>query len=382
MKAPPLLELRGVQVDRGGVRVLDVPAFAIGAGELVALLGPNGSGKTTLLLSMMALLPRAAGKLLWRGADVATERDALAARRRMAMILQEPLLFDDTVEGNVASGLRLRGVARGELRTRVAACLERLGLAPLAGRSARALSGGEARRVSLARALVLDPELVLLDEPFANLDARTREAMTELLERTLRETRTAAVLVTHDATEALRLSYRIAVMSGGEIVQAGPPAAVVNEPASALVASTVGMETIVEAVVARSARGELVASVAGKEIHALGDAAAGEAIYACIRPEHVTLERADPSGASSARNVFPATVTAVSPVGPYLKVKLDCGFPLVASVTGESFAALGLARGVPVFASVKATAIHVIRKGDAAGRDGRAESAATRDRAR
>ncbi len=361
--APTLVELRGLRVDRGGVRVLDVASFRIAEGELVALLGPNGSGKTTLLLSVMGLLPRAAGQLLWRGAEVATERDALALRRRTAMILQEPLLFDDTVAGNVASGLRLRGLPRAEVRDRVAACLDRFDLAALAGRSARALSGGEARRVSLARALVLDPEVVLLDEPFANLDARTREGITDGLERTLRETRTAAVLVTHDATEALRLSDRIAVMHRGEIVQSGPPAQVLNEPASELVASTVGMETILEGVVARSARGELVASVAGREIHALGDAPPGDGIYLCIRPENVTLERADPSGSSSARNVFQASVTGVSPVGPYLKVKLDCGFPLVASVTGESFATLELARGRTVFASVKATAIHVIRKG-------------------
>jgi tungstate transport system ATP-binding protein len=363
---PPLVELRGVRVDRGGVRVLDVPAFAIAEGELVALLGPNGSGKTTLLLSLMGLLPRAQGGLLWRGAEVASERDALAARRRMAMILQEPLLFDDSVADNVAAGLRLRGLPRDEVRERVGAALERFGLAAIARRSARTLSGGEARRVSLARALVLAPELVLLDEPFANLDARTREAITDGLERTLRETRTAAVLVTHDATEALRLSDRIAVMHRGEIVQSGPPAAVLNEPVSELVASTVGMETILEGVVSRSAGGELVAAVAGREVHALGDAAAGDAVYLCIRPENVTVERADPRGSSSARNVFPATVSASSPVGPYLKVKLDCGFPLVASVTGESFAALELGRGRTVYASVKATAIHVIRKADAA----------------
>ena len=362
--SPPLVELQGVRVDRGGVRVLDVPAFRLAEGELVALLGPNGAGKTTLLLSLMGLLPRAAGQLLWRGAEVVTERDALAARRRMAMILQEPLLFDDSVAGNVAAGLRIRGVPRAEVRERVAAALRRFELAALAGRSARALSGGEARRVSLARALVLEPELVLLDEPFANLDARTREAITDGLERTLRETRTAAVLVTHDATEALRLSDRIAVMHRGEIVQSGAPAQVLNEPASELVASTVGMETILEGVVSRSAGGELVASVGGRELHALGDAAAGDGIYLCIRPENVTVERADPSGSSSARNVFPAIVTGTSPVGPYLKVKLDCGFPLVASVTGESFAALELARGRAVFASVKATAVHVIRRGE------------------
>ncbi|HET8542562.1 MAG TPA: ABC transporter ATP-binding protein [Anaeromyxobacter sp.] len=367
MTAPAcIVELSGVRVERGGVRVLDVPAFGIAEREIVALLGPNGAGKTSLLLSLMALLPRAAGRLLWRGAEVATARDALAARRRMAMILQEPLLFDDTVEGNVASGLRLRGVRRAEARERVAAALARLGLGAIARRSARALSAGEARRVSIARALVLEPEVVLLDEPFANLDARTREAITDGLERTLRETGTAAVLVTHDPAEALRLSDRIAVMSGGAIVQAGPPAEVVNEPASELVASYVGMETVLEGVVVRSAGGELVASVAGRDVHALGAASAGEAVYCCIRPEHVLVESVDPSGSSSARNVFPARVTAISPAGPYLKVKLDCGFPLVASVTGESFAALRLARGREVFASFKATAIHVIRKGEAA----------------
>ncbi len=364
MSTPPLLELRGLRVDRGGVRVLDVPGFAIAEGELVALLGPNGSGKTTLLLSMMGLLPRTAGRLLWRGAEVASEREALDARRRMAMILQEPLLFDDTVAGNVAAGLRLRRMSRAEVRDRVRAALARFGLDGLAGRSARALSGGEARRVSLARALVLEPDLVLLDEPFANLDARTREGITDGLERTLRETRTAAVLVTHDATEALRLSDRIAVMHAGAIVQSGPPAAVLNEPASELVASTVGMETVLEAVVTGSGGGELVAAVAGREVHALGDAAPGDAIYLCIRPENVLVERADPSGSSSARNVFPSTVTSTSPVGPYLKVKLDCGFPLVASVTGESCAPRGHARGATVFASVKATAIHVLRKGE------------------
>ncbi len=359
---PPLLELAGLLVDRGGVRVLDVPAFRIAEGELVALLGPNGSGKTTLLLSMMGLLPRAAGRLRWRGAEVATERDALAARRRMAMILQDPLLFDDTVEGNVASGLRLRRLPRAEVRARVAATLDRLDLAALARRSARSLSGGEARRVSLARALVLEPELVLLDEPFTNLDARTREAITDGLERTLRETRTAAVLVTHDPTEALRLSDRIAVMHGGAVVQSGSPAEVVNAPASELVASCVGMETVLQGAVLRAAAGELVVAVNGHEIHALGDGSAGDAVYCCIRPEHVTVESADRSGATSARNLFPARVTSIAPMGPYLKVKLDCGFPLVASMTGESFATLALARGASVFASFKATAIHVIRK--------------------
>jgi tungstate transport system ATP-binding protein len=136
-----------------------------------------------------------------------------------------------------------------------------------------------------------------------------------------------------------------------------------NAPADPRVASLVGMETILEGVVLRRVDGELVASVAGHEIHALGEAAPGDAVYCCIRPEHVLLESAGRAGATSARNVFPARVAGVTSAGPYLKVRLDCGFPLVASVTSESFSALAVSRGKELVASFKATAIHVIRRG-------------------
>jgi tungstate transport system ATP-binding protein len=222
------------------------------------------------------------------------------------------------------------------------------------------LSGGEMRRVSLARALVVEPEVVLLDEPFANLDLPTRQGITDDLERALHEARAAAILVTHDQSEALRLSGRIVVMHGGALVQSGAPAVVMNEPANEFVASCMGMETIVEGVVVRCADGQMAASVAGREISAIGTAAPGAPVYCCIRPEDVTIDLVNPAGTSSARNVFPARIAGVSSAGPYLKVKLDCGFPLVATVTGESLATLGLARGREGFASFKATAVHVI----------------------
>jgi len=359
----PILEVRGLQVERGGAGVLDVPSFRLEEGEFVSLIGPNGSGKSTLLLSLMCLLRRKAGRVLWRGAEIATDRDAIACRRRMALVLQEPLPFRETVYDNVAFGLRIRGIPRREERRRVMASLERFGLAPLARRPALELSGGETRRVSLARALAVEPEVVLLDEPFSNLDLPTRQAVAGDLEGTIREARMAAILVTHDQSEALRLSDRIAVMQGGAIVQSATPAAVMNEPVNEFVASCVGMETIVEGVVARRLGGEIVMAVAGHEIDAIGEASPGDRVYCCIRPEHVTIDIADPAGKSSARNVLPARIAGVSPAGPYLKVRLDCGFPLVATVTPTSLATLGLEKGRQVFASFKATAVHVVRRG-------------------
>jgi tungstate transport system ATP-binding protein len=360
--APPVLELRGARVERGGHLALDVPSFELGAGELVALIGPNGSGKTTLLLALMGLVPRAAGRALFRGEDLEAGGGLIGRRRRIALILQECLLLDGTVEGNVATGLRLRGVRGGELRRRVAAALERFGLAHLAGRAARKLSGGEARRVSLARALAVEPEVVLLDEPFSNLDAPTRQSITDDVERTLRAAGMAAILVTHDAGEALRLADRIVVMQGGRIVQSDAPSAVMNQPVNEFVASCVGMETILEGEVRARSGWELEVAVGDRVVAAVGEAEPGDAVHLCIRPENVVLDPSAPSHPTSARNVYLARITGVASIGPYLKLRLDCGFSLVAHVTAESYARLGLAPGRQVHALFKATAVHVIRR--------------------
>lgn len=367
-----VLELRGVKVARGGVEVLDVPSFRLQDREFVSLIGPNGSGKSTLLLSMMSLLDLSAGRILHRGREILSDRAAIEARRRMAMIFQEPLLFDATVYDNVASGLKIRRIGRAETRRRTMEYLERFRLAAMAERSARKLSGGEARRVSLARAFAVEPEVVLLDEPFTSLDLPTRQSIAEDLERAIRDARMAAVLVTHDQAEALRMSDRIVVMNGGRIVQADVPSTVMNSPVNAFVASIVGMDAIVEGVVVRDAGGgEIIVSAGGREIDALGEAAPGDHVYCCIRPENVVVD-VSPSRTSSARNVFAARIESVASVGPYLRVKLDCGFPLVAHVTVASFSALQLREGKDVFASFKATAIHVIRKSH--GGAGRAQA--------
>ena len=368
-----LVELRDVKVRRDRVEVLEVPSLRLHEREFVSLIGPNGSGKSTLLLSIMGLLERAAGDVLYRARPVGPGRAMIEYRRKLALVLQDPCLFDVTVYENVASALRIRGLGRAEVRRRTTSYLERFRLAGMAERSARKLSGGEARRVSLARALVAEPEVLLLDEPFTSLDPSIRQSIVDDLERTIQETGTAAILVTHDQSEALRLSDRIVVMDEGRLVQSDAPSVVMNHPVNPFVASWFGMETILDGVIRRSAGCEIVVSVNGEEIDAIGDGSAGDHVYCCVRPESVVLQVVNPSSTTSARNVFPARIVSVASAGPFLKVKLDCGFSLVAHLTHESFAALKLAQRMDVFASFKATAIHVIRKTDGASPGARKE---------
>jgi tungstate transport system ATP-binding protein len=226
-----LAALWAVRVDRGGRRILDLPHLSVRAGETLAILGRNGAGKSTLLKVLGLLMHPDSGEVLLHGRAV-RPADRPAWRRRMAAVFQQPLLLDITVERNVGLGLRLRKRPRVEIRQRVEIWLERLGIAALRGRRARQLSGGEAQRVSLARALVLEPELLLLDEPFSALDAPTRADLIQILSDLIAAHRITTVLVTHDAREAAVLADRIAVLERGRILQIGACAEVLNAPAS------------------------------------------------------------------------------------------------------------------------------------------------------
>jgi tungstate transport system ATP-binding protein len=223
---PPLVALRGLSVRRAGRAVLTVPALDVWPGEVLAVVGPNGAGKSTLLQVMALLLAPDAGEVRFAGVPVDARRNPVPVRRRMALVFQEPLLFDTSVFENVASGLRLRGLDRAAVRARVERWLARLGIAHLARRPARTLSGGEARRASLARALVLEPELLLLDEPFGALDYPSRRALLAELPGLLAAAGSTTVLVTHDPHEARALATRAAALAGGRLVADGPVDAV------------------------------------------------------------------------------------------------------------------------------------------------------------
>ncbi len=363
-ESPFILEARNLDVERGGAILIHVPSLLIHEGEIFSLIGPNGAGKTTLLQTLSYLARPFQGEIFFRGNKIESNHSVLEYRRKLAMVFQEPLLFDTTVFNNVASGLRIRGTKRDEIRVRVKEELVRFGISHLKDRSARTLSGGEAQRTSLARSFALRPEILLLDEPFSSLDPPTRDSLLEDLERILRQTRTTAIFATHDRLEALRLSNRIAVMNKGKILQMGSPEELVNRPLNELVASFMGIEAILTGKVVKKNGGTFSVSVERKEIEAVGDADLGESVVLCVRPENITLSVGPLQEGISARNVFQGKIVKIVSMGLYQKVQLDCGFPLVAYVTSHSLRELSLAEGKNVRASFKATAVTVMRKGE------------------
>ena len=357
-----LLEVTDLRVNRGGAGVLDIPSFRIYEGEVLSLIGPNGSGKTTFLETVACLLKPVSGELKVRGARVGSDISFLQYRRRLAMVFQEPLLFDTTVYNNVASGMKVRGFKGSQIRPLAMEQLERFGISHLAGRAARKLSGGEAQRTSLARAMATAPEVLLLDEPFASLDLPSRETLIGDLQDILKSTRTTTVLATHDRTEALRLSHRIGVMREGRIIQVGTPEEVMNHPADAFVASFVGVETILKGTVREMRSGSFLTAVKGGIIEAVGEVQVGEEVILCVRPEDVTLTSNTGKGPTSARNLFHGRIAKVTSMGLFQKIDVDCGFPLVAYITHHSFETMQLREGNEIDAHFKATAVHVIRR--------------------
>jgi len=352
----PLLEARGVRVVRGGRRILDVDHFGVAAGETVAVLGPNGAGKSTLV-QVLGLLDRPdAGEVVFHGRAV-RPRDEADVRRRLACVFQTPLLLDRTVGENVELGLRVRGVPADERRRRVGIWSERLAIAKLLAQRARTLSGGEAQRVNLARALVLEPEVLLLDEPLAALDAPTREAMQGELGALMRGAAVAAVFVTHHRREALALGDRVAVILGGRLRQLGAPGEVFSRPADLEIARFLGVENLLAA----EAEADSIRFPGGVALRREGGP--DGAVTVCLRAEEVRLfaagEAKDPGS-----NHLNGTVGVLTPSGDGYLARVDVGgIELFSRITRAEVALRRLDAGARCEASIRPAALYAVARG-------------------
>jgi spermidine/putrescine ABC transporter ATP-binding subunit len=314
--ARPVVELVGCTRDYAGVHAVAGLDLVVHEGELLSLLGPSGCGKTTTLNLIAGFVPPTAGRVRIDGQDVT---DHPAHQRKLGVVFQSYALFPHlSVFENVAFGLRERRTPRAEIERRVRAALGLVRLDTRAEARPAQLSGGMQQRVALARALVYEPRVLLLDEPLAALDKKLREEMRSELREIQRSVGITTIFVTHDQSEALGLSDRIAVMYGGRIEQLGAPREIYERPATRFVAEFIGASSVLRG---RATAGDRVTLAGGEPVRVLGlsGLSAGAAVELAIRPERIRLAGGD------GENVMDGRVTGVVYQGVQTDLTVEIG---------------------------------------------------------
>jgi len=357
-----MIRISGLSRRFGNRDVVEDIDLEIRSGEIFSLIGPSGSGKTTLLRLINLLDRPTQGTITFDGLHTdGTEHDRRAVRRRMAMVFQKPGVLNTTVEQNVAFGLEFRGMPKDLIHERVTSALEMVGLSGLPKRRATSLSGGEMQRVAIARAIVTGPEVLLLDEPTANLDPVSTEIIEKLIVWINRERKTTVVIATHDMGQGQRLASRIGVMMDGRLVQAGEMNDIFYHPVNRAIARFVGIDPVRGGIVESNENNLATIAIKNARVEAVTSLVKGQRVALCIRPEEVTLSLPDTCPpASSARNCLAGTITRLLPYGPFTRVQVDCGIPITALLTRRSCEELNLTPMMRVNATIKATAVHVI----------------------
>ncbi|CAM3916641.1 ABC transporter ATP-binding protein [Mesobacillus thioparans] len=225
----PLITVKNLEVKAGKKNLLSLPHFEIQDGEILGIMGPNGAGKSTFIKALSLLEKPAQGAIFFKDQDI-TDDLSLKMRRKFAVAMQQPLLLDTTVFQNVSIGLKLRNLPRQEVKQKVAYWLEKFQIGHLAKKHAAHLSGGEAQRVNLARAMVLEPEVLFLDEPFSALDFPTKVQLLKDIKSIIGQTKTTTVFVSHDLMELRYLAGTLAILMDGELKQTGPTEEVLSFP--------------------------------------------------------------------------------------------------------------------------------------------------------
>jgi tungstate transport system ATP-binding protein len=357
-----MIRIEAVSKKFGDAEILKKIDLTIQKGEIFTLIGPSGSGKTTLIRLINLLDIPTSGKIVFDGTDTsAQEKAQILVRRRMGMVFQKPAVLNTTVAENVAFGLKFRGVEKSQIEKRVRDALDLVGLNDFSSRRAITLSGGEMQRVSLARAMVTEPDVLLLDEPTANLDPVSSEIIEDLILHINRQLHTTVILSTHDMLQGQRLADRIGVIMDGRIVQVGTTNDIFYHPAGRDIARFVGIETILNGIVTTNDGGHATIDSGNAIFEAITTIPPGQQVMLYIRPEEVTIAVKDGDlPKTSVRNQLIGTITKMVPFGPFVRTTIDFGSPLTALVTRRSADELQLAVGMAVIAGVKATAIHVL----------------------
>jgi len=335
----------------GGLRIEASIRIPAGASTNI-LFGPSGAGKTTVLRCIAGLEKLDAGRIVFDGQDWT---NVPPQKRSIGYLFQDYALFPHL---RVSENIGYAAKRSPEIVKRVAAMLK---VDDVLHRWPGELSGGQQQRVALARVLARKPRLLLLDEPLSALDAATRDHVRSELAELLRSIGIPAIVVTHDWVDALTLGDQMLLMSGGRVLQSGPPQEVLTRPQHREVATAVGVETVVTGHTRDRAGGIVVLEVGAAELVAADPGGDDAEFYVCIRGEDVTLEKGR-AEQSSARNHLRGIVREIAPAGILTKVMINVGFELVALVTRQAAADLELRKGAEIFAVFKASAVHLIPK--------------------
>ena len=349
-----LLELRDIVKRYGEVLALDHVNLEVERGETLAILGPNGAGKTTLLKIIAGIEKPTGGEIYYQGRRMNDEYEGFI-RQRCTMVFQKTTVFNTTVYKNVAYGLKIRGLPKDEVDMRVREALRLVELEGYEKRPAKRLSGGEQQRVSLARALVLEPDLLLLDEPTANLDPKTTSIIEEAIRHINRELRATIIVATHNIFQVGDIAGNVAVMLSGRIVERGSVEDVLYRP-SARLASFTRLENVFVGTSEISADGTSVIDV-GDGVHIEAAFSRAGRVTVFIRPEDIIVSKKPLK--SSARNVLRGKITEVLDLGPVVKLKIEAGKTFTVQVTKRSFREMGLNIGSEVFIAYKASSVNL-----------------------
>ena len=337
------LDVIGLRKSWDDVAVLNDISFSVASGEFLSLLGPSGCGKTTILRIIAGLIEPSGGEIRLGDADITF---APVHRREIGLVFQSYALFPHlTVQENVAFGLRRRGIKGAEAAARVGKALERVRLSHLSGRFPRELSGGQQQRVALARATVIEPRLLLLDEPLSNLDAVLRAEMGMEIKRLQQELGITTIFVTHDQVEALTMSDRICLLNHGTITQIAKPEEIYQRPATTFVATFMGSANVLKGKARQAGEGTILAALTngGGEIAGLGVATPGTDVIFALRRQCIQLTSLGDAG-SAGVNRLAGTISFCAFAGAtrHYVTRLDAG-PDISAETSAG------ANGGPVF---------------------------------
>lgn len=354
-----LLEIKNLNKNYKEKEVLKDINLSIERGSTLGLIGPTGCGKTTLLRIIDLLEKPSSGKLFFDDMDVTkSSTDQLEIRRKMAMVFQKPVVFRGTVFDNIHYGLNIRGKDEKSSRDKILELLDSLSLGGYEDRDASTLSGGETQRIALARALITEPEILLLDEPTANLDPSSTDKIESMIEDLRKKQDITVILATHNLIQGQRLSDEIVILNK-RIMQIGKPEEVFRKPENKFVADFVGMKNVKKGRVMReNADGLTVIDVGEIEIYS--STSMEGVVFISIRPEDITLSRNKVE--TSALNQFKGTVKGIKDVGALINLDIEVINEVFrVYMTHKSFLDLKITIGVPIWLQFKASAVHVFK---------------------